>query len=488
MATTVSGNYSAAGPGGTIPVGNNGLVPPGVSVISTGSVGLNGNDSHSLQVFGTVYGDTSAITLGGPTGIDNAFIDRISVFSQGTVSGNSSAIYFTGFKDTLTNYGNIFSVFNTVRGYNTKADATMTVTNYGSIYSQSTGSGTAVDVGGGMHLNLRNFGVINAESSLAVSSIDGSGDFIYNRGSIIGDIELLSSSAQIINRGLISGNVSLADGSNLLDDRGGTIEGTITFKGGDDLFRPGVGIETAYAGGGTDTLDFTGSGVVQIALDESILATGAAKDDTYTGFENIIGSKSGSDILIGDDQVNVLSGLNGADKLSGQAGADTLNGGLGADTLDGGADNDTLNGDAGNDILIGGLGSDTLSGGDGNDMLTGGVGNDLLTGGAGSDRFIFLTKDFVGVDQATPDEITDFVQADRDLIDLSAVDASSKTAGDQAFAFIGNAAFHNVAGELRFEQSGGNTYVYGDTNGDGVSDFTILLDGLLSPTAKDFIL
>jgi len=345
-----------------------------------------------------------------------------------------------------------------------------------------------VDVGGGMHLNLRNFGVINAESSLAVSSIDGSGDFIYNRGSIIGDIELLSSSAQIINRGLISGNVSLADGSNLLDDRGGTIEGTITFKGGDDLFRPGVGIETAYAGGGTDTLDFTGSGVVQIALDESILATGAAKDDTYTGFENIIGSKSGSDILIGDDQVNVLSGLNGADKLSGQAGADTLNGGLGADTLDGGADNDTLNGDAGNDILIGGLGSDTLSGGDGNDMLTGGVGNDLLTGGAGSDRFIFLTKDFVGVDQATPDEITDFVQADRDLIDLSAVDASSKTAGDQAFAFIGNAAFHNVAGELRFEQSGGNTYVYGDTNGDGVSDFTILLDGLLSPTAKDFIL
>lgn len=113
---------------------------------------------------------------------------------------------------------------------------------------------------------------------------------------------------------MIGGNVNLGDGVNYFDNRGGTIEGEITFGAGDDTFSPGNGRDTAIGGDGSDTLDFSSSGAVQIALDESIFATGAAKDDTYTGFENIIGSKSGNDVLIGDGQVNVLGGLNGADK------------------------------------------------------------------------------------------------------------------------------------------------------------------------------
>jgi len=297
-------------------------------------------------------------------------------------------------------------------------------------------------------------------------------DTLDNRGGMIeGNITFGTGTGMFDNRGgTIEGDVTFGDGSAIFDDRGGTIHGSITFGAGANTFKPGAGIETVIGGSGADTLDFTASGVVQIALDESILATGAAKDDTYTSFENIIGSKSGSDVLIGDGQANVLSGLNGADKLTGLAGDDSLNGGLGNDTLDGGAGFDSLNGNEGNDILIGG------------------AGNDILVGGAGADRFVFLAKDFVGIDQNNPDDIFDFVQTERDLIDLSAVDASSKTAGDQAFTFIGAAGFHNVAGELRYEQVDGSTYVHGDTNGDGVSDFTIALDGLLSLTAKDFIL
>ena len=279
-----------------------------------------------------------------------------------------------------------------------------------------------------------------------------------------------SVSGTIFNRGLIVGDIVFNAGGNLLDDRGGTIEGTITFGAANDTFRPGASIETANGGDASDTLDFSLSGVVQIALDDSIVATGAAKDDTYTGFENLIGSKSGNDLLIGDGQANQLSGLGGADKLTGLAGDDTLNGGLGNDTLDGGA------------------GVDNLAGNEGNDILIGGAGSDLLSGGAGADRFVFLAKDFVGIDQSNPDDIFDFSQTERDLIDLSAVDASSKTSGDQAFAFIGTAVFHKVAGELRFEQVNGSTLVHGDTNGDGVSDFTITLDGELTLTAKDFIL
>ena len=61
-------------------------------------------------------------------------------------------------------------------------------------------------------------------------------------------------------------------------------------------------------------------------------------------------------------------------------------------------------------------------------------------------------------------------------------------AGDQNFSFIGTAAFHNVAGELRYEQINGNTYVTGDRNGDGVADLMIRLDGLHGLVAGDFVL
>jgi hypothetical protein len=61
------------------------------------------------------------------------------------------------------------------------------------------------------------------------------------------------------------------------------------------------------------------------------------------------------------------------------------------------------------------------------------------------------------------------------------------TDGDQAFAFVGADAFHGVAGELRYEQISGNTYVQGDTDGDGIADFWIRHDGLHALTSGDII-
>ena len=40
------------------------------------------------------------------------------------------------------------------------------------------------------------------------------------------------------------------------------------------------------------------------------------------------------------------------------------------------------------DRLSGGAGNDTLNGGQGNDVLNGGAGNDRLSGGAGNDKLI----------------------------------------------------------------------------------------------------
>ena len=115
-------------------------------------------------------------------------------------------------------------------------------------------------------------------------------------------------------------------------------------------------------------------------------------------------------------------------------------------------------------------------------------GKDTLTGGAGADRFVYgaVAESEVG---ANADRITDFNHAEGDRIDLSAIDANTAVADNQAFTFIGNAAFTHHAGELRFAVlSPGVTAIAGDVNGDGVSDFHIQLTGTPALVAADFLL
>lgn len=85
------------------------------------------------------------------------------------------------------------------------------------------------------------------------------------------------------------------------------------------------------------------------------------------------------------------------------------------------------------------------------------------------------------------DQIEDFT-AGADLIDLSAMDANTLLGGDQAFSFIGNAAFSGAAGQLHYVQTASYTYLEGDTNGDGTADFSIRLTGTLALAESDFVL
>ncbi|WP_022675590.1 hypothetical protein [Novosphingobium sp. B-7] len=151
-----------------------------------------------------------------------------------------------------------------------------------------------------------------------------------------------------------------------------------------------------------------------------------------------------------------------------------------------GTKNLVVTGNSGANVITGNAGRNTLDGGAGNDRLIGGAGRDVLTGGAGADKFIFRDGDFGGNTASTADRITDFSRGSKDLISLIGVDANTHTVGDDAFAWIGNSAFHHVAGELRYIQTAGNTYVQGDTNGDGLSDFWIRLDGVVNLQATDF--
>ena len=152
-----------------------------------------------------------------------------------------------------------------------------------------------------------------------------------------------------------------------------------------------------------------------------------------------------------------------------------------------------LGGDATNDTLIsienvtGSSFADSLIGNLSANVLNGGGGADTLTGNGGADTFRYdATADSTG---SASDAILDFTPG-TDTIDLSRIDADTIAAGDQAFSFIGSAAFGNIAGQLRAFQSGGEWIVEGDTNGDGLADMVIALT-LQGPTplgAGDFML
>ncbi|MCV3737202.1 PQQ-binding-like beta-propeller repeat protein [Rhizobium sp. TRM96647] len=259
------------------------------------------------------------------------------------------------------------------------------------------------------------------------------------------------------------------------------------------------------------------------------------------GQDWLFGNK-GADILYGRGGDDFLYGDSGKDRLYGESGADVLDGGKGADRMYGGKGNDTyivdnkgdkviekagegtdfvkasisykltdnvekliltgsanlngtgnglanaITGNSGKNTLSGGSGNDTLKGKSGADTLIGGKGADKLYGGSGADTFVFKSIKDSTVSGSGRDTIYDFSRKQDDTIDLKAIDANTKSSGDQAFKFIGKEKFHKKAGELRFEKDGGDTFVYGDVNGDAKADFAIKLDLSLTLFKSDFIL
>ncbi|WP_193557233.1 cadherin-like domain-containing protein, partial [Microvirga pakistanensis] len=174
---------------------------------------------------------------------------------------------------------------------------------------------------------------------------------------------------------------------------------TVYGNDGNDWLDGGYGIDSLFGGAGNDTLlggpgaDYLdgGDGVDTLGYETANaavvvnLSTGAdSAGDSFTGFENVVGSMYNDD-LTGDAYANTLDGGLGNDTLDGAGGADSLVGGDGNDLLSGGGGTDTLAGGDGIDFLFGGSDGDSLIGGTGNDTLWGGAGGDTLSGGGGVD-------------------------------------------------------------------------------------------------------
>ena len=138
--------------------------------------------------------------------------------------------------------------------------------------------------------------------------------------------------------------------------------------------------------------------------------------------------------------------------------------------------------------VIGNALNNVIVGNSGNNVITGGGGGaDTLTGGGGHDTF-----KFVAVTDSAPgayDTITDF-QHGVDTIDLSAIDANTSVAGDQAFGFSAGQTAAVQFNKVTWHQDTllNETIIQADNNGIGGAEIEIHLAGLKTLTASDFIL
>jgi Ca2+-binding RTX toxin-like protein len=152
--------------------------------------------------------------------------------------------------------------------------------------------------------------------------------------------------------------------------------------------------------------------------------------------------------------------------------------------------NDTI---IGNDLankILAKNGDDVVKGGLGNDTIDAGNGADTVWGGAGNDVFVFSRDGDMDNSSKAVDIFMDFRHG-IDKFDLRLIDASETTSGDQAFAFIGGAAFgSNKLGELRsvYDATKNITRIELNTDADATAEYAFHVNGRPSFAAADFIL
>lgn len=343
---------------------------------------------------------------------------------------------------------------------------------------------------------------------------------------------------------LYGGDDSLYGGEGADSLYGGGGDDSLYGGEGADQLSGGNGADSLYGGAGDDVyfVDQVGDVVVENAdegwdvIYTSINYTLPATVEELRLTSDVIGGAAISS-LNGNDLNNTIFGDSGNNMLDGGLGSDTLQGGEGNDTYivnsvtdtvmelaGGGTDliksavsynlansdgidydsaydnveNLTLTGKAAingtgnglNNLLTGNKAANILNGAEGNDTLIGGLGKDNLTGGLGADKFKFNVITETGTTATTRDIITDFSHAQKDKIDLSAIDANKIFAGNNAFSAptVGgtfSGVFANP-GELYFDKTA--HILYGNNDADSAADFSIKLAGVNSLAASDFVL
>jgi Ca2+-binding RTX toxin-like protein len=453
------------GADGTSLLINQGTIAAGLRT----AVGLT--TTSSIHNSGAIYGSTG-IAMSGT--IDS---EGNSLFNDGLIATRSTAVKMSTRSSIVENTGEIRSQtsnavlvigdFNPVNlGY---VPTTQSVANTGTV---RTFGATALLVNLGSaesEFLLDNSGLISGKVS-ALSSIGACSDIVRNSGTMTGDVSLSFGNDRFDGReGHVNGTIDMGAGNDTVDLRDAIITGPITGGTGADTYYMSDASMTIVedAGADIDTVFATTNFRLAANLENLTLLDGPNSNGT------------------GNLAANLLQGNAGDNRLSGLDGNDTINGDAGFDRLIGGAGTDSLTGDDGDDTVQGNAGTDTVRGGEGDDVLNGGAAKDLYVGNNGADVFQFSSLFHTSNTQTTADVISDFVVGD-DIINLAAIDANrSNTGSNDTFTFIGTAAF-TAAGQVRYVQSGGNTYIEMEVTSGSIADGMIKLTGLYTLNASDF--
>ena len=424
------------------------VVKNNVEVSTAGDAidGTGSNGNKAFLIYGNLIAEADGIDLGNSV-LNDGGNNRVLISSTGSIFAEGNAIENSGGGLDLTNEGSLFSKSATIIA----EDGSNVITNSGTI----TSSGNGITATNGNN-TISNGGAITA----AFTGISATGG-----------------SSEITNTGTITSSNGFG----------------IAASGGGNTISNGGHVVAAFDGiiaGGPGTLIANSGSVVT----SSTLATDAAvKILSLAGETNRLvnnGELAGQVNAVlggaGDETVVNRGTMDGSVDLG--KGADLFKGWFGAvdGEIHGGIGFDTIGGGAGEDVIFGDNGNDVLKGGGGHDILTGGTGRDTLRGGLGDDSFNFNSVNDSAAG-AQRDHIVDFEQGE-DVIDVSTIDANAGVGGNQAFTFIGTTAFSGTAGELRAYNSGTDSKVSVDRDGDGNGDFSILVENVHGLTEGDFVL
>lgn len=442
------------------------------------------------------------------------------------VGGKGNDVLVGGDGDDIFKFalGDGTDSFNGGTGYDkivaTTANAVIGISALSGIEAISSGGFANTSIIGSTLADSLDFSGVTLTGIVSIDAGSGNDTVIGSAGN---DTIVLGSGNDIFNGG---------DGDDLFLAKASSGSDNINGGAGFDTIRAAannvvIGFSALAGIEAVDAAAFTGVKLTATAAAETVdlsgvTFTGIVTIDAGSGNDTIIGSLGNDRIDLGSGN-DVVSGGDGDDTFLARTGVgvDSVNGGIGYDRIvataastnitlssftsveeisSGGFAGVKMTGTAladiidlsgvllsGIDSVSGGAGNDSIIGSAGGDRLLGGTGIDTLTGGAGNDVFAYLTSSESGFGVTKADVLTDFTSGE-DLIDLSLIDADTSILGDQAFTFIGTAAFTGL-GQLRLgTDSTGHAAIFGNTTGSLTADFQVSLHNNAALTAVDFIL